>query len=104
MNKFYVLISQPFTETAPGFMRTGTYNYGEVVPERTFQVGERAVYRLKKVPGRFYRRDYPNPGDNCFFLAKVRTLLEAVELRDRINDRFEVYEWVNGQLGGKVDV
>lgn len=101
MQKYYVLYSAPHSIVAPSVTRTN----GEVIPERVFHIGERAVYRLKGVPSRFYRRDYPSPGDNGFFLAKFRSLMEAVELRDHIDDPyFNVYEWVDGQLGEKVEI
>ncbi len=101
MNKYYVLYSAPHDITAPAHKGTK----GEVIPERVFHIGERAVYRLKGFPGRFYRRNYPCPFDNCFFLAKFRSLMEAVELRDHIGDSyFDVYEWANGQLGKKVEI
>lgn len=100
---YYVLHSKSYDEIRPSFTRPTT---GEVVPARVFHIDERAVYRLKKVPGRFYRRDYPDPGDKAFFLAKFPSLLEAVELRDRMGDNppFDIHEWVNGKLGAKVDI
>lgn len=63
------------------------------------------VYRKKKTPDRLFVRDYPNPGDGNCFLAKFRSLFEAVEARDLVGDfSFDVYEWKNNQLGEKVDV
>ena len=97
----YILYSPEHERTIPGFKKTT----GEVIPDRTVTVGPRALYRLKNIPHRRYRHDYPNPYKSMT-LVKCKTFEEAKEeqeaLKNYCGEVFEIHEYEKGQIGPKV--
>lgn len=97
----YILYSPEHKMTVPGFKKTT----GEVIPDRTETIGPRALYRLKNLPNRRYRYDYPNI-DKSMTLVKCKTLEEAKEERESLmeycGEVFEIHEYEKGVLGPRI--
>lgn len=97
----YILYSPEHEFTIPGIEKTN----GEVIPERTYTMGPRALYYLRKFPERRYRQEYP-AFDSSMALVKCKTYEEAEaeqeNLENYCGETFEIHEYVKGQIGPKV--
>ena len=97
----YILYSPEHEKTIPGFTKTT----GEVIPNRTVKVRPRALYRLKNMPNRRYRGDYPT-FNNSMTLVRCRTIEEAKQeqeaLEEYCGEVFEIHEYVKGQIGPRI--
>lgn len=95
----YYLRSPAHKQIVPGFTKTD----GTVVPERVFDIEERALYRHHNFL-RFYRDSYPEPnnaGLRLYTAKKLKTiLLRRRELFDYCGEWFDVYT----VEAGKVDL
>lgn len=97
----YILYSPEHEQTVPEIRKTN----GEVVPERTFTIGPRALYSLKNIPNRRYRQGYPTL-NRSMALVKCKTYEEAEAeqegLKNYCGETFEIHDYVKGQIGPKV--
>lgn len=68
----------------------------------------RALYRLRGMPNRRYRRPFLEPGNKALYLAKFQSMREAVEERENLHrycgEWWEIRIWLDGRLGPKVTV
>ena len=99
----YILYSPDHVEVRPAFRRMN----GEVIPEKTFQTGERALYGIKDVPDRIYRNSFPKPGHESLELLEFRTFAEAkaaqLGLQASCGELFQIRVWMDGKLGRNLD-
>ena len=97
----YILYSPTHKKTIPVVRKTN----GEVIQSREITVGARALYRLKNLPDRRYRLNYPDQ-DKSTLLVKCKTIDEAKQeqeaLKNYCGEEFEIHEYENGNLGPKV--
>ncbi|MBP3541830.1 MAG: hypothetical protein J6K72_08500 [Clostridia bacterium] len=70
--------------------------------------GERALYRRRGMPERRYRREFPDPGSKTMYLAKFRSMQEAMEEREALHSHcgewWQIRIWLDGRLGPLVTV
>lgn len=99
----YILFSPKHEVTIPEVVKTN----GERIPERTHTVFARALYRMKSLPERRYRRDYPEI-DREMVLLKCKSIKEAKLERDQLKEycgeEFEIREYENGIIGHTIEV
>jgi len=97
----YILYSPEHEKTIPEIRKIN----GEVISARTYRIGPRALYRLKDMLNRRYRKEYPAL-DKSLRLVKCKTLEEAKEeqeaLKNYCGEVFEIHEYEKGQLGPKI--
>lgn len=97
----YILYSPEHERTIPGIKKTT----GEVILDRTVTIGPRALYRLKNMPNRRYRHDYPN-FDKSMTLVKCKTFEEAKQEQDALleycGEVFEIHEYEKGVIGPRI--
>ena len=97
----YILYSPPHDMKVEEIRRPN----GEVIPERIFHVGARALYCLRDFPHRRYRDGYPT-NDIRMRLVKCKSIAEAEneqhELENYCGETFEIHEFEKGRLGPKI--
>ena len=95
----YILYSPAHDVVREAFTRPD----GTFVPEKVFTTEARALYRLRCLPDRRYRSDFPVPKDKDMYLAKFGTVVAASRereiLADYCGEEFEIRKWENGVLG-----
>lgn len=100
----YILYSPAHDVVREAFNRPD----GTFVPEKVFTTEARALYRLRGLPDRRYRSSYPVPADKDMYLAKFRSVKEAIRERETLADycgeEFEIREWLGDVLGAKIEV
>jgi len=94
----FYLRKEAHEKTVPAITKTD----GEIIPERTYIVEDRAIYKHKRF-SRFYRKPYPSNRDTSLKLYKVKSLKRILALRkstfDYSGEWFDVYD-----DNGKVDI
>ena len=78
----YILYSPAHDVVREAFTRPD----GTFVPEKVFTTEARALYRLRGLPDRRYRSDFPVPKDKDMYLAKFRSVKEAIREREALAD------------------